>query len=98
MPPIFRRRFKWKDDRVVVDLPEDEQEMLAHVLPQLRELVMGESDPALRRLSPPARPDDDEAETFYRQIVTCKRARLVEAAHVDLSGERNSKRLSTKHI
>ena len=70
MPPIFRRRFKWKDDRVVVDLPEDEQEMLAHVLPQLRELVMGESDPALRRLSPPARPDDDEAETFYRQMVT----------------------------
>lgn len=70
MPPIFRRRFRWKDDRVIVDLPQDEQDMLAHVLPQLRELVMGETDPALRRLSPPARPDDDDAEAFYRQMVT----------------------------
>lgn len=70
MPPFFRRRFRWVDDHVVVDLPDDEQQMLAHVLPQLRELVMGETDPALRRLSPPARPDDDEAETFYRQMVT----------------------------
>ena len=69
-PAFFRRRFRWKGDVVVVDLPEDEQEMLAHVLPQLRELVMGETDPALRRLSPPARPDDEEAETFYRQMVT----------------------------
>lgn len=55
---------------MLVDLPEDEQEMLTHVLPQLRELVMGEADPALRRLSPPARPDDEEAEAFYRQMVT----------------------------
>ena len=70
MPPIFRRRFRWKNGRVVVDLPQDEQDMLAHVLPQLRELGMGETDPALRRLSPPARPDDDEAEAFYRQMVT----------------------------
>lgn len=67
MPPVFRPRFRWA---VVVDLPEDEQDMLAQVLPQLRELVMGEADPALRRLSPPARPDDEEAETFYRQMVT----------------------------
>ncbi len=70
MPAFFRRRFRWKGGQVVVDLPEDEQEMLQHVLPQLRELVMGETDPALRRLSPPARPDDDEAEAFYRQMVT----------------------------
>ncbi|MEM9467993.1 MAG: DUF2017 family protein [Actinomycetota bacterium] len=70
MPAFFRRRFRWKDGEVVVELPDDEQEMLAHVLPQLRELVMGETDPALRRLSPPARPDDEEAEAFYRQMVT----------------------------
>ena len=70
MPAFFRRRFKWKNGVVVVDLPDDEQDMLRHVLPQLRELVMGETDPALRRLSPPARPDDEEAETFYRQMVT----------------------------
>ena len=70
MPAFFRRRFRWKGGEVVVDLPDDEQEMLSHVLPQLRELVMGETDPALRRLSPPARPDDEEAEAFYRQMVT----------------------------
>ena len=28
MPPIFRRRFKWVDDLVVVDLPADEQQAL----------------------------------------------------------------------
>ena len=67
--PLFRRRFRWKDDQVVVDLPEDEQQMLAHVLPQLRELVMAETDPALRRLRPAARPDDDEAEAAYRDMV-----------------------------
>ena len=70
MPAFFRRRFRWKNGEVVVDLPDDEQDMLRHVLPQLRELVMGETDPALRRLSPPARPDDEEAESFYRQMVT----------------------------
>ncbi len=43
--------------------------MLAHVLPQLRELVMAETDPALRRLRPAARPDDDEAEAAYREMI-----------------------------
>ena len=87
MPAFFRHRFRFKGGHVVVDLPEDEQEMLAHVLPQLRELVMGETDPALRRLSPPARLDDHEAETFYRQMVTDEllRSRL-EAIEVVESG------------
>jgi len=69
MPPIYRRRFRWNDDIVIVDLPDVEQEMLRIVLPQLRELVMAESDPVLRRLSPAARPDDDEAEAAYRDMV-----------------------------
>ncbi len=69
MPSIFRRRFTRVDDQVVVDLPDDEQQMLAHVLPQLRELVMAETDPALRRLRPAARPDDDEAEAAYREMI-----------------------------
>ncbi len=43
--------------------------MLAHVLPQLRELVMAETDPALRRLRPAARPDDDEAEAADREMI-----------------------------
>ena len=50
MAAFFRRRFRWKNGQVVVELPDDEQDMLRHVLPQLRELVMGETDPALRRL------------------------------------------------
>ena len=70
MAAFFRRRFRWKNGQVVVELPDDEQDMLRHVLPQLRELVMGETVPALRRLSPPARPDDPDAEAFYRQMVT----------------------------
>lgn len=69
MPSIFHRRFTWVDDQVVVNLPNDEQQMLAHVLPQLRELVMAETDPALRRLRPAARPDDDEAEAAYREMI-----------------------------
>ena len=70
MAAFFRRRFRWKNGQVIVELPDDEQDMLRHVLSQLRELVMGETDLALRRLSPPARPDDPEAEAFYRQMVT----------------------------
>jgi hypothetical protein len=70
MAAFSRRRFRWKNGQVVVELPDDEQDMLRHVLPQLRELVMDETDPALRRLSPPARPDDPDAEAFYRQMVT----------------------------
>lgn len=69
MPSFFRRRFTWVNDQVVVNLPNDEQQMLAHVLPQLRELVMAETDPALRRLRPAARPDDDEAEAAYREMI-----------------------------
>ncbi len=66
---MLRRRFKWKSGRVVVEIPPDEQEMLRHVLPQLREMLMADDDPALRRLAPPARPDDEEAEHEYRDMV-----------------------------
>ena len=79
---LLRRRFRWKNGQVVVELPDDEQDMLRHVLPQLRELAMGETDPALRRLSPPARPDDPDAEAFYRQMVTDERASRLEAIEV----------------
>jgi len=69
MGPLFRRRFRWRGDVVIVDLPDDEQEMLRHVLPQLREMVLTDTDPALRRLRPEARPDNDEAEAAYRELV-----------------------------
>jgi hypothetical protein len=69
VPLNFQRRFRWKGGQVIVNLSDDEQQILANVLPQLRELVMAETDPVLRRLSPVARPDDDEAETGYREMV-----------------------------
>ena len=62
-------RFFWRDERVVVNLSIDDRDMLTQVLPQLRQMLLEESDPALRRLSPPAQPDDAEAEAFYRQMV-----------------------------
>ncbi len=64
-----RRRFLWQGDQVLVELPEDEREMLRHVLPQLREMLMADADPALRRLAPPAQPDDAEAEADYRSMI-----------------------------
>ena len=63
------RRFRWQNDRVLVNIPADEQDMLRHVLPQLREMLMADVDPTLRRLTPPARPDDEEAEHEYREMV-----------------------------
>ena len=69
MPSLFRHRFRWHDDRVLVDLPGEEEEMLRHVLPQLRDLLIDDTDPALRRLRPTARPDDDEAEAAFRALV-----------------------------
>ncbi|MDG1411213.1 MAG: DUF2017 family protein [Acidimicrobiales bacterium] len=67
---VFRHhRFRWVDNVVRVDLPTDEQDLLRTVLPQLREMLMAADDPALHRLSPPSRPDDDEAEATYRGMV-----------------------------
>lgn len=90
MTGFFRRRFRWKNGQVVVELPDEEQDMLRHVLPQLRELVMGETDTALRRLSPPARPDDPDAEAFYRQMVTdellASRLEAIEVVEEGISG------------
>jgi hypothetical protein len=50
-----------------VDLPEEEKEVLRHVLPQLRDLLtVGSADDRTRRLFPTAFPDDPEAEAEYR--------------------------------
>jgi Domain of unknown function (DUF2017) len=54
---------------VVVDLPDQEQEILSDLLSQLRDLVMVDHDPTLRRLKPPAHPGDEEAEAGYREMV-----------------------------
>ena len=66
---VFQRRFRESTQGVIVDLPEEEQEILAGLLVQLRELFMADRDPMLRRLKPPARPDSEEAEKGYREMV-----------------------------
>lgn len=86
----FRRRFRATRAGVVVDLPRDEQEILEGLLGQLRDLVMADDDPTLRRLKPPARPDDEEEEAGYRELVDDQllQARLesIERVETDLTG------------
>lgn len=62
-------RFTVEGDQVVVDLFEPERELLGHLLPQLREMLMAGTDGALRRLTPPGRPDDPEAERQFRELI-----------------------------
>jgi Domain of unknown function (DUF2017) len=51
-----------------VRLTPEERELLRGLPAQLRELLATE-DPALRRLTPPAHPDDAEMESEYRELV-----------------------------
>ncbi len=67
--PTFRRRFRWKNNTVVVEIPPDERDMLRNVLAQLSEMLATDADPALRRLKPPARPDDEHANLEYREMI-----------------------------
>ena len=57
------------DGGVVVNLQEHEQEVLANLIVDLRQLLMADNHDALRRLKPPAHPDNEEAETAYREMV-----------------------------
>jgi len=54
---------------VTVSLPKEEREALGEFLRQMREMLVDDSDPSLRRLKPPARPDDAESETNYRDMI-----------------------------
>jgi hypothetical protein len=68
-PGMQGRRFTVDGDVIIVDLFEPERDLLGHLLPQLREMLMADGDTALRRLKPPARPDDAEAEQQFRELV-----------------------------
>jgi len=64
---LFRREpFRLLGDgQVGNNLRPDERELLHHLLPQLRELLMSPSDPALKRLFPRAHPGDAALEAEY---------------------------------
>lgn len=63
-------RFRRDGDVVFMELPSEEQEMLGQVLSDLRELLIADTDSALlRRLKPPAHPEDAEAEISFRDLV-----------------------------
>jgi hypothetical protein len=51
-----------------VHLPKDERDVLAALPAQLRD-ALGEGEPTLYRLFPPAHADDDEANTEYARLV-----------------------------
>jgi hypothetical protein len=53
-----------------VDIPAHEQEVLRHVLPQLRELLtVGSGDDRTRRLFPTAYAEDAEADAEYQRFM-----------------------------
>ena len=54
---------------VRVNLQEHEQEVLENLIVDLRQLLMSDSHDALRRLKPPAHPDNEEAEAAYRELI-----------------------------
>ncbi|MFQ5556357.1 MAG: DUF2017 family protein [Acidimicrobiales bacterium] len=66
---VFSPRFRPGDGGLQVKLRTDEQEIIAYLVGQLRELLMADQDPNLVRLKPPARRDDPEADAEYREMV-----------------------------
>ncbi len=67
---IFGRKVKRRrDGKVELRLSEEETEVIAHVIEQLREAILADTDAeSLRRLFPPAYADDPEKEAGFRAI------------------------------
>ena len=70
---MFERRLvrRTRDGSFEVRLPDEERQVLADVLPQLRAALQGDAsaDPAFRRLFPVAYADDANHEAEYRELV-----------------------------
>ena len=83
-------RFRHDGQSVIVDLPLGEHEMLDQVLSDFCDLLIADRDDTLRRLKPPAHPDNGEAEAGYRELVDgdLLRSRLdaIELVESTLSG------------
>ncbi len=67
---MFGRKVKRRrDGRIELRLSEEETEVIAHVIEQLREAILADTDAqSLRRLFPPAYADDAEKEAGFRAI------------------------------
>jgi hypothetical protein len=70
---VFERRVvrRNRDGTFDVRLPDEERQVLADVLPQLRAALQGDAsaDPAFKRLFPVAYAQDAEHESEYRELV-----------------------------
>lgn len=67
-PANARRVRRARDGRLELRIPREEREVLRTLPAQLRE-VLGSSDPALRRVFPPAHADDRELDAQYQELV-----------------------------
>ena len=54
---------------IELSIPSEERELLGELVAQLRELLLADDDPNLRRLYPTAHPDDEELDTEYQSLV-----------------------------
>ena len=72
---LFRRRFTRTSDHAFgVRISDEERDLLEHLIPQLRDLLMatsptGEVDPAARRLFPTAYNEDEDDESTYQELM-----------------------------
>ena len=69
---MARRRIKRSNGGFRLNLPDNERDLLAHLLPQLRELLTAEPTPGderVRRLFPTAYPDDPEKDAEYQRFM-----------------------------
>ena len=67
------RRRRWRvraaTDGFDLNLPEAERDLLAHLLPQIREVVQSPDEERARRLFPTAYPDDIERDAEYHRFM-----------------------------
>jgi hypothetical protein len=66
-----RRRIKRTGSGFRLNLPDTERELLAHLVPQLRDLIANgpPGDERIRRLFPTAYPDDPEKDAEYQRYM-----------------------------
>jgi len=86
--PIVERT---ADGNYRLRLSTEERELLRSLPRQLRELL-GADDPSLRRLTPPAYPQDDRKEAEYRELVggdlEAQRRRALQTMEATLDAEK----------